>query len=173
MPNCGPERRCGRGHVPSSNGPPRDPPGRTGHRPRVAPPRRRNRNRKGSSRLQSGPHERTRSPRGWVRTVRTKCLDWILLLGRRHLKRGSGPFCGLTKNEDQRARKHAAQRGQQQPGATAKTGLAHLALEDLQLVPKDHELDVAVELIGGVRRLKEQTTQQQVHEREEQGPNLP
>jgi hypothetical protein len=52
-----------------------------------------------------------------------------------------------------------------------RRGLPTWRFEDLQLVPKDHELDVAVELIGGARHHEEQTTQQQVHEREEQGPN--
>jgi hypothetical protein len=42
-----------------------------------------------------------------------------------------------------------ADRGHEQPVATAKAGLAHLALEDHQLVAKDHQLDIAVQMIGG------------------------
>jgi hypothetical protein len=34
-----------------------------------------------------GLRERTHSPSRWVRTVRTECLDWILVFGRRHLER--------------------------------------------------------------------------------------
>jgi hypothetical protein len=44
--------------------------------------------------------------------------------------------------------KRPAHGGHEQSVATAKTGLAHLALQDLQLVTKNHYLDVAVQVIG-------------------------
>jgi hypothetical protein len=43
--------------------------------------------------------------------------------------------------------------------ASAKTGLAHPALQDLQLVAKDHSLDVAVQMIGGASDKLDQTAQ--------------
>lgn len=53
--------------------------------------------------------------------------------------------CGLTRNDDQPSSgKRAAHRCHEQAVATAKTRPAHLALEDLQLVAKDHDFDFAV-----------------------------
>jgi hypothetical protein len=42
-----------------------------------------------------------------------------------------------------------------------------LALEDLQLVAKDHQLDIAVQMFGGASDKLNNAAQQQVHEREE------
>jgi hypothetical protein len=55
----------------------------------------------------------------------------------------------------------------------AKTRPSHPALQDLQLVAKDHHLDVAVQMTGGANDKLDQSAQQQVHEREEHGRNLP
>jgi hypothetical protein len=71
------------------------------------------------------------------------------------------------------SREGPADRGHEHTVATAKTRLAHLALQDLQLVAKDHYLDVAVQMIGGASDKLDQSAQQQVREREEHGPNLP
>jgi hypothetical protein len=71
------------------------------------------------------------------------------------------------------ARERLAHRGHEKPVATAKTGFAHLALKDHQLVAKDRYLDVAVQMIGGACDKLDQTAQQQVKDREEHGSNLP
>jgi hypothetical protein len=64
-------------------------------------------------------------------------------------------------------------RGHEQPVAAAKTRPAHLALEDLQLVAKDHQLDIRVRLIGRAGDKLDRAAQEQVHEREEHGQKLP
>lgn len=61
----------------------------------------------------------------------------------------------------------------EQPVAAAKTRPAHLALENLQLVTKDHELGIALQVIGGASDKLDEAAQQQVHERVEHGRNLP
>jgi hypothetical protein len=66
-----------------------------------------------------------------------------------------------------------AHRGHEHTVATAKTWLAHLALEDHQLVAKDHYLDVRCQIVGGASDQLAQPAQQQVREREEPRPNLP
>ncbi len=47
------------------------------------------------------------------------------------------------------SRKDPAHRGHEHPVLAAKARAAHLALEDLQLVTKDHELDFGIELFDG------------------------
>jgi hypothetical protein len=60
------------------------------------------------------------------------------------------------------------------PAATAKTGPAHLMLEDLQLVTKEHELDIGVpRFIGGVGDQPDHAAQQQIHKCEKHVANLP
>ncbi len=71
------------------------------------------------------------------------------------------------------SRKGPAHRGHENTVATAKTGPPGLALQDLQLVAKDDYLDVAVQMIGGASDKLDQSAQQQAHEREEHGRNLP
>jgi hypothetical protein len=63
--------------------------------------------------------------------------------------------------------------GHEQPVAAAKTRPVHLALEDLQLVAKYHQLDIAVQMIGGACDKLDKAAQQQVHEREEHGREPP
>src|SRR5919106_6620754 len=47
------------------------------------------------------------------------------------------------------SRKDPAHRGHEHPVMAAKARAAHLALEDLQLVTKDHELDFGIQLFDG------------------------
>jgi hypothetical protein len=69
--------------------------------------------------------------------------------------------------------KDLAQRGHEQPIAAAKARPAKLALEDLQLVTKDHDLDFGLQqLIGRASDPLDQAAQQQIHEREEHERNL-
>ena len=70
------------------------------------------------------------------------------------------------------ARERPADRGHEQPVEAAKTGPAHLSLEDLQLVTKDRQFDIPVQLVGASDKL-DKAAQEQVHEREEHGQNLP
>jgi hypothetical protein len=54
-----------------------------------------------------------------------------------------------------------------------KVRASSLTLEDLQLVPKDHELDFRVHLVvGGANDQPDQAAQQQMHEGEEHELNL-
>jgi hypothetical protein len=81
---------------------------------------------------------------------------------------------GLTTKADQRARGRAVlNAAMKQPVATAKTGPSDLALEDHQLVAKDHYLDFGGHLyVGRPGDQPDQTAQQQIHEGEEHEPNL-
>ena len=47
-----------------------------------------------------------------------------------------------------------------------------MAVEDHQLVAKHHDLDNAVQIVGGVGEQSDETAQQEIHESEEHGPDL-
>ena len=71
-----------------------------------------------------------------------------------------------------RTREHPADRRHEQPVSTAKARPADLALEHRELMAKDHELDVVVQVAGRAGGQPECPAQQQIEEREEHGPDL-
>ncbi len=70
------------------------------------------------------------------------------------------------------AREHLAERRHDQPLTTAKTRPADLALEHRELMAKDHDLDVVVQLAGRAGRQPDCPTQQQIGEGEKHGADL-
>jgi hypothetical protein len=72
------------------------------------------------------------------------------------------------------SRKRPADRRHEQPVATAKARPAHPALEDHQLVAKDHHLDFGVHLIvGGAGDQTDHAAQHQIHKTQEHVRTLP
>ena len=70
------------------------------------------------------------------------------------------------------ARQNLAERGHEQPVSTAKTPPAGLALEHRELMAKDHDLDVVVQVAGRAGSQPECSAQQQVDEGEDHGADL-
>ena len=70
-------------------------------------------------------------------------------------------------------RKDPVDRGHEQAVAAAKTRSANLALEDHQLMAKDHQLDLGARLAGRASDRPDDTAQQQIDESKEHERNLP
>lgn len=51
------------------------------------------------------------NPERWVRTVRTECLDWMLVLGRRHLERVLRPYAAHLQRTNAASRAWAQDAG--------------------------------------------------------------
>jgi hypothetical protein len=76
---------------------------------------------------------------------------------------------GLRAEQERRppsSGKGSAKRRHEQLVTAAKTGPSYLALQDLQLVAKDYQLDVGAQIVGGADDQSDQTAQHEIHESE-------
>jgi hypothetical protein len=106
-----------------------------------------------------------RPPAGGVATVGPLPADEFAVPAQQRLR-------AHNERRPTRTREHPADRRHEQPVSTAKARPADLALEHRELMAKDHELDVVVQVAGRAGGQPECPAQQQIAEGEEHGPDL-